>query len=188
MEPQNKDKVIIDRAKPEDALAVTNVLHQTWLATYPNEKLGITKEDIEDSYKDSFSEENLERQKERIINIPSNELRLVARHEGEVIGMMTVVREVDHNRLRSAYILPAWQGQGIGQKLWSEARDFCDLTKDTLVRVADYSLGTIEFYKKLGFVDTGRRFTDERWRMKSGSIIPEMEMVIKAKKRRWFGL
>jgi ribosomal protein S18 acetylase RimI-like enzyme len=37
------------------------------------------------------------------------------------------------------------------------------------------------FYKKLGFVDTGKRFIDERFRNKSGSIAPQMEMVLKAK-------
>jgi hypothetical protein len=50
---------------------------------------------------------------------------------------------------------------------------------ESTVEVATYNSNAIAFYKKLGFIETGRRFTNEKTRMKSGSIIPEMEMVIK---------
>ncbi|MFZ2522424.1 MAG: hypothetical protein WAX44_00605 [Minisyncoccia bacterium] len=36
---------------------------------------------------------------------------------------------------------------------------------------------------KLGFVDTGRRFNDERFRMRSGAILPEMEMIKKHERK-----
>ena len=47
-----------------------------------------------------------------------------------------------------------------------------------IVQVATYNTKAIEFYKKLGFKETGKNFSDERFRMKSGSIIPETELVI----------
>ena len=55
-----------------------------------------------------------------------------------------------------------------------------NLAKDTYVDVAEYNQRAIDFYTKLGFVDTGRRHQEERFRMKSGAIITEMEMVRKA--------
>jgi ribosomal protein S18 acetylase RimI-like enzyme len=70
----------------------------------------------------------------------------------------------------------------VGTAIWHEAAKFIDPTKDTFLEVADYNENAINFYKKLGFEDTGKRITDERFRMKSGSIIPEMEMVLKAKR------
>ena len=36
----------IEIAHPQDAAAIAHVRNETWLATYPNEEAGITKEDI----------------------------------------------------------------------------------------------------------------------------------------------
>lgn len=38
---------------------------------------------------------------------------------------------------------------------------------------------TISKIKKLGFKDTGRRFEEEKNKMRNGANIPEMEMVLK---------
>ncbi|QQR51654.1 hypothetical protein IPF89_02410 [Candidatus Saccharibacteria bacterium] len=38
--------VLIERAIPEDAEAVSDLLRRTWMATYPNAEAGITEEDI----------------------------------------------------------------------------------------------------------------------------------------------
>ena len=44
--------------------------------------------------------------------------------------------------------------------------------------MATYNQKAIDFYKKLGFEETGKNFSQERFRMKSGSIIPETELCI----------
>jgi ribosomal protein S18 acetylase RimI-like enzyme len=44
------------------------------------------------------------------------------------------------------------------------------------VEVATYNANAIRFYEGLGFVDTGKRMSDPKFTMKSGAIIPEMEM------------
>ncbi len=170
----------LDIAKPEDAKGIINVLHKTWLATYPNKELGITTEDIEESYKDSYTEENLSQLRNKIKNSPINEKRIVVKKGGEIVAVATAVKEEDKNELRTIYVLPEFQGMGIGKMLWLEMKNFCDPSKDIVVHVATYSQNTIEFYKKLGFVDTGKRFGDTSWRAKKmGVSIPEMEMVIK---------
>lgn len=62
---------------------------------------------------------------------------------------------------------------------WEKCLSFLDKNKETIVQVATYNEKAISFYKKLGFVDTGKRFTEERFVMPiSGSKIPEMEMVL----------
>ena len=91
-----------------------------------------------------------------------------------------MVRNENNNQLRTIYVLPEFQGKGIGKMLWNEVKKFCDPTKDIIVQVVTYNQNTIEFYKKLGFIDNGKRFSND-WRMKSGITMPEMEMVIKAK-------
>ena len=72
---------------------------------------------------------------------------------------------------------PDFQHHGIGTRLWEAAQQHLDPAKDTYVDVAEYNQRAIDFYTKLGFVDTGRRHQEERFRMKSGAIITEMEMV-----------
>lgn len=66
---------------------------------------------------------------------------------------------------------------------WKEILKFfasTDSKKDVIVHLAVYNLKAIEFYKKLGFVDTGKRFSEEAYKMPiSGVIVPEMEMILK---------
>ena len=64
--------------------------------------------------------------------------------------------------------------------LWASAQKHFDADKDTIVQVVTYNANAIGFYKKLGFQETGKKIMDERFRMKSGAITPETELVIKA--------
>lgn len=173
-------EIQISEPKPEDALGMNTLLYKTWLATYPNEKLGITVEDIEERLKETISEEFTSRFKKVLENIPANQKRVVAKDGELIVGLSTMVRNETNNQLRTVYVLPEYQGKGIGTQLWNAVKDFIDPTKETIVQVADYNEQAIKFYEKLGFVDTGKRFKDDKWKMKSGAYIPEMEMVLKA--------
>lgn len=180
--PASKERLSLEisGAVPEDSEGINTVLYEAWLATYPNEEAGITADDIEDSYKDRLSPERIEKGKERLRNIPENERRLVAKADGRVIGVSRVIREEGYNKLQTLYVLPGYQSRGVGTALWNEGKRFLDPAKDTLLEVATYNENAISFYRKLGFEDTGKRITDERFRMKSGNIVPEMEMRLRA--------
>jgi len=172
IEPEQN--VEITPATPEDARYIEEVRYKTWLATYPNTKLGITIDDIEDRFKDSFSEEKLTKGVERL-KTPGT-FTFVAKQDKRVIGMCVVSRSDDKNHLRAIYVLPDAHAKGVGNALWQKAKEKLDPTKDTYVEVADYNQKAIRFYEKQGFVDTGRRRTDERLKLKSGAMIPEVEM------------
>jgi len=174
------EEIKILDAVPDDALGITDVFYKAWLATYPNVEKGITVEDIEDSYKDDFSVEKIENLKELIRNLPKNKKRLVAKKGDMIVGTCTVIRNENNNHLRTLYVLPEFQNKGIGTKLWNKAMEFLDSKKGTIVQVADYTENAINFYKKLGFVDTGKRTFQEGDRFKSGAIIIDMEMLKKA--------
>ena len=165
--------------KPEDAEGIQNVFYKSWLDTYPNEKVGITVDDVEHWYKDDWNGK-LEKQRNRIINPPENQSFFIAKEDGKVVGVCRIMKHADKNQLQAIYVLPEYQRKGIGKMLWNRALEIMDLNKDTIVQVADYNKKAIDFYKKLGFIDTGKRFSDEHFRMKSGAIIPEMELEIKA--------
>ena len=173
---EREPQVVISIATPDDAEGISQVLYESWLATYPNEEVGITVEDIEDSYKDRLSPERMQKSREILKNVPESERRLVAKVGSRIVGVARVIKEEDKNKLQTLYVLPEFQGKGIGTALWEAGRSYLDSRKDTYLEVAEYNHNAISFYTKLGFVDTGKRIADERFRMKSGSIIPEMEM------------
>lgn len=183
--PENVEdgkEVKIALATPEDVRGVQEVFYKTWLATYPNEELGITVDDIEKRFKGTLTEEALAKRAARITNPPEGETLFLAKEGEKVVGLCRAVKSEESNRLQAIYVLPGYQGRGVGKLLWEEAQKIFDPSKDTVVAVATYNIGAIDFYKKLGFRDTGRRLEDEKFKMKSGATIPEMEMEIKAQK------
>lgn len=174
---EQEPAIKISKVQIADAEEINRMMRATWLATYPNESAGITVDDIEDRFRDLGTPERVERSKQNLSNIPENETKLVARVEGVIAGIARMVREEDRNKLLSLYVHPEYQGKGIGTALLSAAEAFADPEKDTYLDVAEYNENAIEFYRRHGFSETGRRFSEERFRMKSGSIIPEIEMV-----------
>lgn len=175
-----KDEIVIRDAKPEDVLGINTVLYKAWLETYPNEEAGVTPEDIEDSYKDHFTEESILKRQESMRRVPANQKRVVAASGNAIVGAATMIRKESFNQLMTMYVLPEFHGKGIGRLLWDGVKGFRDPTKKTIAQVAVYNARAIRFYEKLGFVDNGRRFVDERFKFKSGSSIPEMELEMKA--------
>jgi ribosomal protein S18 acetylase RimI-like enzyme len=176
--PMNDIK--ITDATAEDVEGIQTVFDETWLATYPNEEFGITREDILDKRQGSFDPERLQKRRDHFESPPKNQKFVVAKDGEKIIGVCSLHREENYNKLSTIYILPEYQGRGIGKQLWEAVVPFLDVEKDTIVKVATYNKKAIAFYERLGFVDTGNRFRDEKFRMKSGALIPEMELVIKS--------
>ncbi len=177
---QEKMDIKISLAVPDNAKAINELRYKTWLNTYPNEELGITVDDIHDRFKDISSEEAIEKGKEKLKQTADRQT-LVAKESNKVVGFCFCVKSEEKNQLQAIYILPEYQGKGIGKQLWEASSDFLDKEKDTFVEVAEYNSSAIKFYKSLGFTDSGKRILNEHFKLKSGAVIPEMEMVIKAK-------
>jgi ribosomal protein S18 acetylase RimI-like enzyme len=172
----NATPITIAPAVPDDVVGMQEVFYQGWLATYPNAEHGITVDDIEDRYRGRHAEERLAKRREGIINPPAGETTLIAKRDEKVVGVCRVFKHPDRNQLYAIYVLPEYHGQGIGTAMWNAAQQYLDLAKPTIVEVATYNANAITFYEGLGFVDTGKRMSDPKFTMKSGSIIPEMEM------------
>lgn len=181
MEKEEIKQLEVTIATPEDARGMKEVSYRSWLATYPNEEAGITLEDIQERLKDALSDEKIAQKIEQLASIPENEKYIVAREDGKVVGFCHAKKYPDKNQLHAIYVLPEYEGKGIGSKLWGEVQKFFDPAKDTMVEVATYNTNAINFYRKIGFKDTEKVFSDERLKMKSGAIIPQTEMIIKGK-------
>ena len=179
--PENiEKKITVSVATPDDVLGVQKVFHDTWLKTYPNKEFGITVDDVEERFKDRLTVEGIKKATEKITNPPEGSITFVAKEGDTVVGVCRILVSQKENRLGALCVLPDHQKKGIGKKLWEQAQKLFDPTKDTFVSVVTYNVNAIEFYKRLGFEDTGKRWNDERRKMKSGTVFPEMEMVIEA--------
>lgn len=175
----NTEKTMkISVAKLGDVEGIQDVFYLTWLDTYPNKENGITVDDIEYKFKDRLTEEGIKRATEKIVNPPEGSTTFVSKEDNKIIGVCKILVSPEENRLGAIYILPEYQGKGVGKKLWEQAIKYFNFNKDIFVSVAVYNTNAIEFYKRLGFKDTGKRWNDEKFKMKSGATIPEMEMVI----------
>lgn len=164
---------------PDDILALHNVYLTTWLATYPNQELNITKEDIEYKYEQALSPEKIDERKNKISQKGKNQIMLLVEYNNRVVGLCNAINKEEYNEIQAIYILPEYQGLGLGGALWEEAKKIFDLQKDIVVHVASYNDKAINFYQKMGFVGTGKIFFDERFKMRNGAMIPELEMIIK---------
>ncbi len=172
----------LEKPTIDDIEEIHALMRDTWLATYPNEALGITKELIKTLFTPEAFKERRLRQAEYFLNPTENEFYFVAKVDTEIAGVCRGIQHEDHAHLRSLYVLPKYQGEGIGTMLWNA---FCAWSKPLVpirVHVATYNQNAIDFYKSRGCVDTGKRFTEARHTFKNGATIPEMELIFESSK------
>jgi len=169
-------EITIARATPEDVIGIQDVIYHGWLATYPNAEHGITVDDIEDRYKDRHTEERIAQGREQMANPPDGQTTLIAKEGDKIVGFCRATKHPDRNQLYAIYVLPEYHGRGIGTAMWHEAQQYLDSNKHTIVEVAIYNTKAIKFYGGLGFADTGKRMSNPKFKLKSGAVIPEMEM------------
>jgi GNAT superfamily N-acetyltransferase len=179
LENKNKIKIEISEETVEDVEAVQEVFRVTWIDTYPNEEAGVSREDVEDFVAKRVTPEFIQRLKEYIPKYGPKENCFVAKVDGKVVGFCYAKVLEDRNYLQAIYVLPEFQGKGVGYSLWERVKEFFDPSKDVYLELATYNDKAKAFYERLGFVDTGRRMTYEWTKMKSGGNIPQMEMVMR---------
>jgi ribosomal protein S18 acetylase RimI-like enzyme len=150
---ERNERISIVPAVPEDAPGIFEVQYQTWKATYPNERAGVTLADIEERFREK--EQRIARAAEHVAHPREGQSTFVAKEGARVIGIIRVEAGEGHNELVMLYVLPEMQGRGVGGALWREAQTMFDSSKDTFVNVADYNERAIRFYEHLGFRDTG---------------------------------
>lgn len=178
----NFEEYKIRQAIPDDVLGLHQVYFITWLDTYPNKEFNITKEDIIFKYESRLTPDKIAERRIKISQIKDTELMLVIEKDNKIIALCNVVQEESYNQLKAIYVLPEYQRLGLGQVLWKEAQKVFSPKKDIIVHVAVYNEKGINFYKKLGFVSTEKIFCDEKYKMRNGAIIPELEMIIRISK------
>lgn len=178
MENKNTEIKIIE-AVPDDVYGIRNVQKLTWLETYPNEELGISRADIESRFANDDTEEGKKRMEERKQRYyDDHSLRTWIAKDGENIVGFCVARKVEgQNRIQAIYLLPNYQGKSVGKQLMETALNWLGNNSDVYVNVASYNNKAIQFYEKFGFAKTGKEVKDDVAVLPSGKTIPEIELL-----------
>jgi ribosomal protein S18 acetylase RimI-like enzyme len=177
---ENKEKqtpIHIYDAVPDDVEGIIEVQKITWLATYPNEEYGITLDDIKE--KDFSSQERIKRWKKGIETQTNENHMWVAKDSKTVVGFCSTTKKDGKHEIRAIYILPDYQGKGVGRKLITAALNWLGEDKEVFINVAKYNNSSIEFYKRVGFKEIGDVASTEIAKLPSGKIIPEIRMIKK---------
>ena len=178
MTEQLKKQYIIEKMKPEDVEASTEMRLQSWLDTYINEEYGVTEEWIKERNERQRSSESAE---QRVQALKEKGTGWVAKSSsGEIIGATTPY--IDTNGVQhvgSMYVNKDYHGMGVGHSLMQKVIDWADPAKSIELTVASYNERAKEFYKKWGFVEVPDSETvfEEK--------IPEIKMIRKAVKNEF---
>jgi GNAT superfamily N-acetyltransferase len=167
----------IHEARPSDADAMRDVQCCTWIATYPNEAYGITKEDIEARFREDPATvgEMRERRRQAVCTAPFHSW--VAVEGAALIGFCIVKQDDQENLLQALYVLPDSQSKGVGKRLLQTALDWFGTEKEVVLNVASYNEKAIAFYRAFGFVPHDPVASSEALHLPSGVRLPEIKMV-----------
>lgn len=173
-------KVIVP--KKNDVDTIHDVLYRTWQQTYPNRELGILEDMIRELIPEKLNNAQRKRKIQQIDTLDKNTFYKIAKLDTKIVGICIGVQHTKYTHLRSFYVLPEYQRQGVGTALWDSFYKWSNKNKSIVVHVATYNDNAINFYKKRGFIDSGKRFSENRHSFKNGVSIPEMEMMLNPKK------
>ena len=170
----------ITTPKPNDAEAMNEVIKSSWYATYINTEIGVTKEDIDVMYAES-EKKQIESFRHRTEFPNDTDITLIAKEDEKVVGIIRALILDDHVRVRTLYIHPDFVGKGIGTMLWNEILKKLPPDKNVVAFPAEHTR-SIEWYKKMGFVETGEKQTDDEAMPVSGVHLGTVKMQLNRKK------
>jgi ribosomal protein S18 acetylase RimI-like enzyme len=170
-----ENEFIISDAIPDDVPEMLSVRRITWLATYPNRHYGISANDLKDNL-DKINADSLIRWQKRIAEDTSSHTWF-AKFQSRIIGFVSASKDKDCNHIRALYILPDYQGKGIGKQLMQTALGWLGNNLKISLDVVTYNEKAINFYRKFGFVENGPTQTCEAGNLANGKHLPEIGMI-----------
>ena len=150
-----KRQFTIEEMQLEDIETATEIRLQSWLDTYVNDEVGITREWIEQRNADQLSEARVASRRERFLKNKENGTMnawVVRDKAGKIIGSATpFISDSGVQRVGSLYVDKDWQGKGVANELMQRVIDWCDPNKDIELEVISYNERAKAFYRKWGF-------------------------------------
>lgn len=167
----------VQPTQPDHVLSIREFVGKTWQVIYPNEEAGVTREWIDQRVEASLQPEAIELGKQ-FIEKNANSTRMISRvalsEKGEVIGTAHgFIDDATDQYLGSLYVTEEYQGSGVADKLIAEIIAWSNPEEPLLVEVASYNERAKAFYRKWGFIETGRPIEP------FVNVIPQIEMIRK---------
>ena len=149
-----KHKFVITPATDEDAAGVGVAHLQSWRETYPNQKLGIDINWIDEKVGFLAEDKGRDYRRNTIRRshaFPEKILYLVAKTKtGKIVGFLHVELEDEMALFEAIYLLQEAQGTGLADELMQRALEFAG-DKPMYLEVASYNPRAIRYYHKYGF-------------------------------------
>lgn len=161
-------------ASQDDVPAILAIRRITWLATYPDDKYGITYSDIEEHLdkKDRGAAKIWRRRMETGVKSRT----WIARIRSGIVGFVSARKGDSCNQLMALYVHPEYQGQGVGTVLMDEALKWLGVKQKIKLEVVSYNTAAIGFYGKFGFSVIGP-CKGMSGILSGGKHLPETEMM-----------
>lgn len=180
IEQEDRGETVIEPAKIEDAEAIREIQVAGWLDSYPNEEIGVSRDDILERMEGKKGElitENVQRWWDIIAGAGEESHVFVARKSGKVVGFVSPYRKDGVCSAGGLYVSPEARGQGIGSQLLQKALDFWGSDHDVYIESVRYNTGAKQLYERNGFLVAKENETN--FEFPNGSRLPQYLMVHK---------
>ena len=175
------NNIKISRVTVDDAEGIQNLTAEASRGMY--KLCGWSDKEIDDHFSTEKINCGSERLKKLIPDFTEKDILFVAKDGyNKIIGFCFAERKDNINRVEAVYVRPDYQGTGLAQKLYYEAYNFLNQSNSTYLEVFTLNSKAISFYKKLGYVETGKKVLDKRFLDSTGKILEALEMVLLCKK------
>jgi ribosomal protein S18 acetylase RimI-like enzyme len=170
----NKERMSTPRfeiapANLNDLRPLVDIEETASLQIYPNEKLGITREDIAAI---GWGDERVKKYRQRYLDNPHANI-WVARTGSEIVGFAAATKTDGHS-IPKLYIAPNSQGKGAGSELLRRAEEWLGIDQDITIGVATYNENALRFYLKHGYEPLDVRLDDQTTIPATGQVIREV--------------
>lgn len=144
----------VRNATTKDLKQYTDLLQQTYEIAYTNEAIGLTSDLFS---KEIFASKESQDYLKSHLEETDTQKTWLTFNSNKLIGSITcIINNNTEAELTGFYVLPRYQGQGLGKKMYELALEFAG-NRDMLLDVYCHNTTTIEMYKKWGWSrDTSR--------------------------------
>lgn len=175
------DNLKISKAISDDAEGIQALTIKSSKGMY--ELCGWSPKEIEEHFPPEKNKEGAERLRNNIIAFTEENILFVAKNEqGKVVGCCFGEKLEDKNTIEAVYVLPEFQGLGLAKKIYDKVYERLNQYNDTFLDVFSLNSKAINFYKKQGFSEMGKKTFDERFVGSTGEMLEITEMVLYGKK------
>ncbi len=159
---RKRQQIVVEVANKNDISGIINVEELTWVSSYPNSEIGITVDDVRARFNSEFKEK---RAVDILAEMASKKhtYRLVM-FNGKIVAYSHFLKEESFGDLVELYVLPEYQGKGIGGALLRNGLSWFESEKPVRLEVATYN-PAIEIYEHYGFKKllNLKQEEDENW-------------------------